>query len=244
MIKRLAAQAGLVENPDGTRSVIVHETAVATQDETGAVTLDTGGWNTPTTRKNMNRALDTFGRGDWRVYTSRGLFCAWHWETEAEFAFAYGRTLTIDDRLTKLAALAAQATESAKSRRHDLEPWTCNGKDGAQPTRATTECKRCKLTASVTLDPAPNDIDISGEAIALQCRGAPYIVERRTAAGKERATLSFRTPGLASNEGQRWACESQGNSAVVRKANGEMMISYWTDKAHKGPGYGLQYIRY
>lgn len=78
MYQRLSAIAH-VENNSNTRKLTLHNTAVVTVSG-DTVTLDTGGWFTPTTKKYMNKGLDLFGlngyvyqkAGDWFVEDNEG----------------------------------------------------------------------------------------------------------------------------------------------------------------------------
>ena len=54
--------------PDGTRRVRLHDTDVVTIDKRGNITLDSGGWQTVTTKARMNDALPS----GWAVYSNRG----------------------------------------------------------------------------------------------------------------------------------------------------------------------------
>lgn len=66
----------------------------------------------------------------------------------------------------KLATLKAKAREAATWRGHHLGNFIAS-KDG---TKARAECKRCKCSVGVNTHPLPNEIDIAGEAIAINCR--------------------------------------------------------------------------
>jgi hypothetical protein len=66
-----------------------------------------------------------------------------------------------------LSKLKKEATSAAKFRGHDLTPWNATDRG------AFAECTRCGKTAHVTTKPAPNDIDMSGDAVALTCQEEP-----------------------------------------------------------------------
>jgi len=55
---------------DGITRVTYHQTAVVSWGN-GNITLDSGGWMTPTTKKRMNQAADTFGLR-FRVFQKAG----------------------------------------------------------------------------------------------------------------------------------------------------------------------------
>jgi len=69
-----------------------------------------------------------------------------------------------------LQSLIDEATESAQRRGHDPHFWAHDG-----PTRpatmAYTTCKRrgCTAYVAVRTHPAPNDINIGGDMIAVGC---------------------------------------------------------------------------
>ena len=67
----------------------------------------------------------------------------------------------------KLVTLRRVARMVAKQRGHDLAPFKVH------EHRAGTECRRCGATVAVTDQPAPNDIDISGSAVAVNCGDKP-----------------------------------------------------------------------
>ena len=63
---------------------------------------------------------------------------------------------------TDLIRLAEQST---RHRGHELRNWTGNGLDFA-----LAYCKRCGCQVTVNASPAPNEIDIGGRAVALDCQ--------------------------------------------------------------------------
>lgn len=67
--------------------------------------------------------------------------------------------------MTDLLNLERQAFRSASDRNHQLGSWTVyeNG------TRAAARCEHCGLEAYVVTRPQPNEIDVSGPAVALGC---------------------------------------------------------------------------
>lgn len=67
--KIVARNTLLFTRHDGTRVVQFHRTPILTFYPTGMIDLDTGGWNTKTTRERLN----TFLPHGWRVYTERGV---------------------------------------------------------------------------------------------------------------------------------------------------------------------------
>lgn len=63
--------------------------------------------------------------------------------------------------------LARQATRTAKFRGHTLSAWQWT--HTADRTTGAATCHDCHRGAYVDTRPAPNGIDISGDAIALNC---------------------------------------------------------------------------
>lgn len=68
----------------------------------------------------------------------------------------------------KSANLKAEAIEACQSRDHDMLKW----EDDRTPNRiiSTTKCKICDKYVQVNTNPLPNEIDISGDALALNCK--------------------------------------------------------------------------
>jgi len=66
----------------------------------------------------------------------------------------------------KLVALQQEAEKSCRFRGHDMESWLRVGLD-----KAYSHCRICDMQVVVNVDPAPNDIDVGGEAVALGCKG-------------------------------------------------------------------------
>jgi hypothetical protein len=66
--------------------------------------------------------------------------------------------------LKKLDRLIQEAKESCKFREHTMLRFTHWDKD-----LATSNCIRCQMSVAVMTKPAANQIDISGQAVALNC---------------------------------------------------------------------------
>lgn len=64
----------------------------------------------------------------------------------------------------KREALKSQAIRAATARNHRLGPWT-----DFDNYRACAKCEVCGKEAYIDGRPAPNGIDVSGEAVALNC---------------------------------------------------------------------------
>jgi hypothetical protein len=72
--------------------------------------------------------------------------------------------------------LMREARKSMRARGH--EPTTKDNGQAKTDTQAnkrvTISCKRCDLTAEVICKPQPNEIQIGGEAVALNCNVATH----------------------------------------------------------------------
>lgn len=118
--------------PDGTRRIRLHDTDVVTIDKRGNITLDSGGWQTVTTKDRMNQVLPS----GWAVYSNRG----WLIRTpKGEFPYADGakfkpdgtpanlRTIqAADSRVKKEKALVAKFLKNAAANGWDNpagDPW-------------------------------------------------------------------------------------------------------------------------
>ena len=73
-----------------------------------------------------------------------------------------------------LQSLIDEATESVQWRGHDPHFWTHDGL-GRPATMAYTTCKRrgCMAHVTVRIHPAPNQIDIGGDMLAVGCPNPP-----------------------------------------------------------------------
>jgi hypothetical protein len=60
--------------------------------------------------------------------------------------------------------LQKEAKASAQSRNHNLAEFTQLG-----PHLAVAECVHCGMEVATNTHPQPNEIDIGGEAVALDC---------------------------------------------------------------------------
>jgi len=67
--------------------------------------------------------------------------------------------------MNKLAELKAQALQACWFRGHDMSPW----KETPDGRHHVAHCRACDMQVSVTPRPAPNEIDVGGEAVALTC---------------------------------------------------------------------------
>jgi hypothetical protein len=105
--------------PDGTRRIRLHDTDVVTIEKRGNIILDSGGWQTVTTKDRMNQVLPS----GWGIYSNRG----WLIRTpQGTFPYADGakfkpdgtpanlRTIQVtDSRVKKEKALVAKFLKNA-----------------------------------------------------------------------------------------------------------------------------------
>jgi hypothetical protein len=68
--------------------------------------------------------------------------------------------------MTQIKSLIKSAKEASTWRGHKMERFNHN-EDGK---RAYSKCSCCGMTVVVNTRPMPNDIDICGEAVALNCK--------------------------------------------------------------------------
>lgn len=67
--------------------------------------------------------------------------------------------------------LRIQALASCKWRGHDMKRFL-TVKCMSGHTHKISECKKCGAGVRVTAEPEPNDIDVGGEAVAVNCLGS------------------------------------------------------------------------
>lgn len=69
-----------------------------------------------------------------------------------------------------LIRLRRSAREACKGRGHDMAPFQQHGGGLLKhKPRQYSECRRCHMWVEVNADPAPNEIDIGGSAVAVNC---------------------------------------------------------------------------
>lgn len=73
--------------------------------------------------------------------------------------------------MTNLQRLKAEARGAARFRGHTLTPWR---PDSYWPTVQNAQCTCCGRGARIDTNPPPNGVDISGEAVALNCERADH----------------------------------------------------------------------
>lgn len=71
--------------------------------------------------------------------------------------------------MKKLQRLKLEAIGSCKFRGHTMNEWS----DSDDGKSSATDCSACGMIVHVDTDPAPNDIDVGGEAVALHCGSDP-----------------------------------------------------------------------
>ncbi len=69
------------------------------------------------------------------------------------------------DQCVQMERLKQLAEESANWHEHDLGEWTLHPKKNV----SWANCIDCRMSAIVNINPLPNEIDIGGPAIALNC---------------------------------------------------------------------------
>lgn len=69
--------------------------------------------------------------------------------------------------MSELRELRLEAARVARQRGHMLRVW-----DRLSATKAGTTCAKCGAWVRVDTNPAPNGIDIAGEAVAVDCEGS------------------------------------------------------------------------
>lgn len=69
-----------------------------------------------------------------------------------------------------LIALEFEALQSAKFRGHKMGRFVNNFAGKKPATHSTSKCVVCNMQLAVTTNPLPNDIEIGGEAVALNCK--------------------------------------------------------------------------
>lgn len=75
--------------------------------------------------------------------------------------------------MKKIEKLRREALESCKLRGHKMKSFSRKYRHWWY-----SECKDCGMTVFINDNPVPNDIEISGEAVALNCGDIKYeIVE-------------------------------------------------------------------
>ena len=67
--------------------------------------------------------------------------------------------------MATLRGLMREAGQTAKWRGHVLRPWLAPDRESVR----YTACSRCGRIVVVNITPMPNDIDTSGDAVALDC---------------------------------------------------------------------------
>lgn len=70
--------------------------------------------------------------------------------------------------MTKLQRLKNEAIESCNWRGHTMKRFKMH--DFFNQSIAYSHCKKCDIQVVVNTHPMPNQIDISGEAVSLNCR--------------------------------------------------------------------------
>ncbi len=73
---------------------------------------------------------------------------------------------------TKISRLKSDASAAANSRGHDMTRFIHHE---FKNNTAISHCRNCHMSVTVNTHPAPNEIDIGGEAVALTCQVTPNL---------------------------------------------------------------------
>lgn len=73
---------------------------------------------------------------------------------------------------TKLQRLSQEAYTACNDRGHTMRRWVYSTVNGR--VQADSTCKQCGLDVQVLLAPLPNQIDIGGPAVAINCTRGVY----------------------------------------------------------------------
>ena len=67
-------------------------------------------------------------------------------------------------------SIKEDALRACKNRSHHMEKFKTLGYDEkGNPKNCTSRCKACGMEVQVLTQPAPNEVRIGGEAVALNC---------------------------------------------------------------------------
>lgn len=74
---------------------------------------------------------------------------------------------------TKVRRLKKEAIQACTIRKHNMKRFTCTVPGGhySRPRFFTSFCRDCNMYVQVIPKPYPNEIDIGGTAVALNCKG-------------------------------------------------------------------------
>ena len=72
-----------------------------------------------------------------------------------------------------LKSLRREAVKSTSFRGHKMK-WGSVSIFNSNPTKMDAVCKNCGMVVTINTKPAPNEIDIGGEAVALTCKMPKY----------------------------------------------------------------------
>jgi hypothetical protein len=98
--------------------------------------------------------------------------------------------------MTKLQRLQAQARMSAENRGHTLAPFSL-----LAPGNAVSKCTVCNREVQVLTKPAPNQIDVGGEAVATALYRRRYAAQAVARDAAANAAAGVRAVRIAVNTG-------------------------------------------
>jgi hypothetical protein len=129
--------------------ITLHSTEVAHVRPDGSITLNTGGWQTVTTKDRLNKVLALAG-GHWRVWTEKSLWML-HYFTPGDFtenrpipsyAFADGVTVWPDGRIEGQAP--EPPTKLRKAAKAYVNKLVAALFDGSLPAPSAADCIFCQ----------------------------------------------------------------------------------------------------
>lgn len=111
----------------GVRHIRLHQTDILTFRPRGGFTVDTGGWNTHTTRARINEFLPS----GWKVSTSRGVVSLRNYETGTETPFR--QIVTVDAKgNVRSDVTPASIAKAAKALDAYMKAWKAKGLPSAE----------------------------------------------------------------------------------------------------------------
>jgi hypothetical protein len=127
--------------------VRLHNTEIAHLYADGSITLNAGGWLTPTTKDRLNKVLALAG-GKWRIFTEKSL---WHvfrivegvpWNERPSYPFADGVTVWPDGRIEGQAP--EPPTKLRKAAKAYVNKLVTALFDGSLPAPDSGDCRFCR----------------------------------------------------------------------------------------------------
>jgi hypothetical protein len=111
--------------------------------------------------------------------------------------------------------LKREALASCKARDHVMTKFELDSQIGSRMW-ATSRCKFCDMRVSINTHPMPNEIEIGGEAVALDC-SVRCPVCRKTIANKRDKEGQVTCPECQSYFPSKWAVKLQKYEDAIEK---------------------------